>query len=74
MDHLARGQNPVPSEGVAQAALGNEIDLPPEDGLQLLDHFHPVEQVQAVTRREFDQHIDVAVRAKVVPQHGAEQG
>ncbi len=52
MDHLARGQNPVPAEGVTQAALGDQIDFPTENRSEFVDHVHPVKQVQAVARRK----------------------
>src|SRR3712207_6689971 len=60
------GASPDPVVAALDGAAADEVDLPAQDGGQLLLHRDGVPQAPVRVRREAHEHIDVAVRAEVV--------
>jgi len=69
----SRREDGVAAEGIAKPFLGHEIDGPPEDIPQLVDHVHPVVQAPFRPVGELDEDVHVTLRPKVVAEHGAEE-
>lgn len=72
IDHLCRIEDHVPAEVVLTLLNGlavKHIDCAPKDRLELIAHTHEVKErvADAITKRQ--EHVDIAVVAKVGPQH-----
>src|SRR5664279_1689032 len=66
------GENPVAEIGT-QGVRGLEVHPAAEHGLELLFHPDELEKVRCALGLELDEHVNVALGAKVVAQHRAEE-
>ena len=77
MDQHSRAEDGLPANVVLaalDALTAHKINLPPEKRLQLTLHGHMIKQTPIRVKREGHQHVQIAVRPKVLAQDLTEQG
>ena len=74
INNLAGVQNFMPSVGILQVFFIDQIDLAAKQGFYFRLHFQMGIPGQAVLGGKGEEHINVAIRAKVVAQDRAEEG
>lgn len=62
----------MPAEGITQGLDREEVHIAAEYLTKLGNHVHPIVQTPLSILSEADQHVDIAVRAEVVPKDRAE--
>jgi len=73
IEHLGLIQDAL-TEIAAQVPGKPEIRFPPDHLGKFALHIHQFEETDSGTRFKLQQHVDIAVRTKIVPQHRAEKG
>jgi len=74
IQHLARSQDFPAAEGIVQSALHDQIYISPEKRFQFVFHIYDIVKTPSMIRLEFNEDVNVAVRAKVITQDGTEEG